>query len=64
MVTSIRAWVTDFKRTVITQPSTDEEFLVHSIIWSGGPAGSKDTDESWEELLFLELMVGMEAVAV
>ncbi len=50
-------------RQVVRQPSADMKFLVHFTRVNGGPTLTKgDTDDTWEDILTVEAMVGTEEV--
>lgn len=49
-------------RVIVTQPSTNERFLVHSVSINGGPTAVRDDDNVWGEVMFAELLVGTEEV--
>ena len=46
------------QRMVGHQASTGENYLVHTIVGSGGPSAHRDTEETWEYLLFAEALMG------
>jgi hypothetical protein len=50
-------------RQIITQPSTGEQFLLHTMTVNGAPSAHRDTDSTWEYLLFAEAMMGTIPVA-
>lgn len=45
-------------RVVAHQGSTNEDFLVHTVSVDSGPSAHRDTDETWEYLIFAEAMMG------
>lgn len=49
-------------RTVAVQRSTDEEYLIHSIAVTVGPSHHRDSDENFEALLFVEMLIGLDPV--
>jgi hypothetical protein len=49
-------------RATVPQASTNKTWLVHSLRVIGGPSMHFDTPETWETLLFAELMVGTQPV--
>lgn len=44
-------------RIVARQASTDQRFLVHAINVNAGPSVHYDSPETWESLLFAEIML-------
>jgi hypothetical protein len=49
-------------RTVARMASTDQRYLVHLINITAGPSMHYDSPETWETLLFAELMIGTQAI--
>lgn len=50
-------------RLRVVMPSTGEEYLVHLMNVSAGPSQHYDSRETWENLLFVEFMVGLDPLA-
>jgi hypothetical protein len=50
-------------RIIMTQTSTGSQYLVHYIGVSGGPSMHFDSPETWEDLLFAEVMVGTQPIS-
>jgi hypothetical protein len=46
------------KRTIGRMKSTDQRFLIHLCNITSGPSMHYDSSETWETLLFAELMIG------
>lgn len=59
---AVIAGLKTFSRVAVLQPSTGERFLVHSIVLSGGPALARDSETTWEVLLYLDTIIGEEAL--
>ena len=49
-------------RTLVAQPSTGEEYLVHLFNMAAGPSDHYDSPETWESLLVVEMLVGTDPV--
>lgn len=47
-------------RTIARMASTDQRYLVHLVNCVAGPSMHYDSPETWETLLFAELMIGTE----
>lgn len=45
-------------RTVVQQPSSGDEYLIHWVRVTGGPSDHFDTAESFEGLMFADTMIG------
>lgn len=52
----------DVNREPVTQPSTGEQFLIHSMSVTAGPSNHFDSAETWESLLFISVMVGTQPI--
>lgn len=52
------------KRIEARQYSTGEIYLVHWIIPDAGPSHHRDSDATWEALLFAEMMIGEPALGL
>ena len=50
-------------RVAVHQPSDGQDYLVHCMSVNGGPSSHRDSDVTWETLLFLEVLVGTEGMA-
>ncbi len=49
-------------RTVVTQASTDEDFLVHYTSIMAGPSAVKGDGEHWVSALFIYAMIGTDPI--
>lgn len=49
-------------RTIARQASTDQRFLVHLSNVIAGPSMHYDSPETWETLLFVELLIGSQPI--
>lgn len=49
-------------RTVVTQGSTGEDFLIHFTNVLAGPSAAKHDGEHWESVLFITGMIGTQAI--
>lgn len=49
-------------RTIGRMASTDQRYLVHLINITAGPSMHYDSPETWETLLFAELMIGTQPI--
>jgi hypothetical protein len=49
-------------RVVGEQTSTGDSYLVHTVNVNGGPSAHRDTDGTWEYLLFVETMMGTQPI--
>ena len=45
-------------RMIGHQDSDGNDYLVHTLTASGGPSAHRDTDNTWEYLMFAETMMG------
>lgn len=50
-------------RTLVLQPSSGETYLIHLITVDAGPSMHFDSPETWETLLFAEVMIGTDPVS-
>lgn len=50
-------------RVVITQPSTENSYLMHYLVMSAGPSMHRDSEENFEALIFTEEMFGLDPVS-
>ena len=50
-------------RTIARQSSTDQRFLVHLSNVIAGPSMHYDSTETWETLLFAELLIGTQPIS-
>lgn len=44
-------------RVVVPQPSSGESFLVHYVNVTGGPSAHRDSEGTWEYLVFADTMM-------
>jgi shikimate 5-dehydrogenase len=50
-------------RQVVTQASNGHTYLVHQTNVIAGPSAHFDTEETWEYLMFVSVMVGTQAIS-
>jgi hypothetical protein len=50
-------------RIIALQPSNGHEYLIHVLYVTAGPSQHKDTEVSYEELMFANAMIGTEPVS-
>ena len=50
------------ERMVVVQRSTDEAYLIHSMSVAVGPSFHRDSEENFEALLFVEMLIGLDPV--
>ncbi len=58
IVRGLQAVLNGVGRTVARMASTDRRYLIHRINVVGGPSMHYDSPETWETLLFAEVMYG------
>jgi hypothetical protein len=49
-------------RTIGRMASTDQRYLIHLVNITAGPSMHYDSPETWETLLFAELMIGTQPI--
>ncbi len=49
-------------RRVLPQASSGEQFLVHQSLVNGGPNHALETEDIWQEQLYVDLMLGTDAI--
>lgn len=49
-------------RAAVRQPSDGQIYLVHCMFVNGGPSSHRDSEATWETLLFVEMLVGTEVI--
>lgn len=52
----------DVNREVGHQPSTNQNFLIHLMSVVAGPSTHFDSPETWENLLFVAVMIGTQPI--
>lgn len=51
-------------RTIGRMASTDRRYLIHAMNPTAGPSQHYDTPETWEALVFVEMMIGTEPIEI
>lgn len=51
-------------RTIGRMASTDRRYLIHAMNPIAGPSQHYDTPETWEALVFVEMMIGTEPIEI
>lgn len=59
MANAVVAALHDTQRVEVTQDSTGDRYLVHSVRITGGPSDHFDTAETWEGLMFADVIIGV-----
>lgn len=59
---ALYALLNNVDRVAVLQPSTSENFLVHSMSVSAGPSNHFDSGETWESLIFISIKVGTQPI--
>ena len=49
-------------RQVVRQLSDGHSYLLHCMFVNGGPSSHRDSDVTWETLVFIEALAGTEAI--